>query len=70
MEQNKFLMDFMKMRKEINKAKPTINPVKNEEKNIVHNGITYKYIISEKPGKDEVKEYLNQRIADIVRENL
>jgi hypothetical protein len=78
MEHNRFLMEFVNMRKRLNEApKPApvvqqsnVALVSSDAKKRVNTGanpvmeddITYKKIIDEKPSKADVIEYFRQRI--------
>lgn len=81
MEQNRFLMEFVNMRKRLNEApKPApvvqhsnVALVSTDAKKRVNTGanpvmeddITYKKIIDEKPSKADVIEYFRQRIETL-----
>ena len=72
MEGNRFLVQFMKMRQELNKA-PIVNVPKETKtvetvKPVMEDDITYKKIIEEKPPKSDVIEYFRNRIQELVAE--
>ena len=67
---NKFLADFLKMRKSLNapvvKAKASPGLVKMPEPS---NDMTLAYIISEKPSRKEVIEYFRNRVEELATED-
>jgi hypothetical protein len=69
---NRFLLDFVNMRKNLAKPVETNNkkPVKalNTLPEPEHEGITLAYIITEKPSRKEVIEYFRNRVEELVNE--
>lgn len=71
MQGNNFLNQFITMRKQISAPPTVVKPTKASkqvQQPVEHGGITYKYIIEEKPGKTEVLQYFRDRIEEICAE--
>jgi hypothetical protein len=66
MEHNRFLMEFLRMRKQISAPPEQPKPVKKAERS---HTATYKSIIEELPPRADVIEYFKGRIEEIVLEN-
>lgn len=71
MQGNNFLNQFVNMRKQISAPPPVVqkpSKTKQVQQPVEQVGITYKYIIEEKPGKTEVLQYFRDRIEQICDE--
>lgn len=66
MEYNRFLADFVRMRKQLDAPPPAPKPAKKEDRS---QNPTFKSICEEMPPKSDVLEYFRQRIDEIVAEN-
>ena len=67
---NKFLRDFINMRKSLVKPVETPKQVKPLQSLPVpeNDGITLAYIIAEKPSRKEVLEYFRNRVEELISE--
>jgi hypothetical protein len=81
MQQNRFLMEFINMRKHLNEApkpqvasqpsahnKTALIATGKSDKPVMEHDITYKKIINDKPPKADVIEYFRERIEELKTE--
>jgi len=69
--QNKFLNDFLQMRRDLHQPTPAITPVKGKVDSLKQapkpeKEITLAYIIEKKPSNDKVIEYLKMRAEELL----
>jgi hypothetical protein len=69
---NKFLNDFLQMRRELYQPAPATTPVKNKGVDSIKQApkpekeITLAYIIEKKPSNDKVIDYLKMRAEELI----